>query len=246
MTPTEIAVFVLVVAVGSATQAITGFGFGLVALGLLGWWMELREASVLLAPAGLAMNALIFLRLRRHFTWTGLGPLAVAGLVAVPLGGLVLLHVSLRWLELALAAVMFASAAQGLRRRRDDAPRTWHPVTAGVPCGFVGGLLTGAYGIGGPPVVSYLLNRPLDRFQFIAATQALFGVAAVVRVTQFVWLGQIGREHLPLVLPAVAGAAAGVTVGVHLLHRMSDRRVRQIVLWFVVACGARYLWAALA
>lgn len=245
MTAPEIILFCLIVALAAGTQAITGFGFTLLALGTLGWWMELREASLLLAPAGLAMNVLLFLRLRAHFAWTGLVPLFVSTVAGVPLGAMLLLKVDLRILELALAGIMLFTAVQQLRAERGPAPAVWHPVIAGIPCGFLGGLLSGAFGMGGPPVVSFLLNRPLNRFQFIAAMQALFTLASGLRVTQFILLGHLHARHLTLLAPAIAASAAGVYVGVHLLHRLSDRLVRRIVLWFVAACGLRYLWAAL-
>ncbi|MBI2497749.1 MAG: sulfite exporter TauE/SafE family protein [Opitutae bacterium] len=245
MTILEIILFALVAALAAVTQAITGFGFSLLALGAFGWWMDLREASVLLAPVGLAMNVMLFLRLRGHFSWAGIVPLCLAVLAGVPVGALLLWRINLPVLELALAGVMLLSAAQGLRAARTGTPTFWHPVIAGIPCGLAGGLLTGAFGMGGPPVVSFLLNRPLNRFQFIASIQALFALASGVRVTQFVLMGRLDRGDLPVIVPAVAAAAAGVFVGVHLLHRMSEQLGRRIVLWFVVVCGLRYLWAAL-
>mgnify|MGYP001572503677 CR=1 FL=1 len=245
MTATAILLFTIVVAASAATQAVTGFGFTLLALGILGWWMELREASVLLAPAGLAMNLLLFIRLRHHFAWNGHWPLFLAAFAGVPVGVVFLLQVDLRLLELVLAAVMFVGAAQGLRAIEAEHPTVWHPVWAGVPLGALGGILAGAFGLGGPPVVSFLLNRPLNRFQFVTTIQALFTMTSTVRVTQLVWLGKLDRSDLPTVVPAIAAASFGAFTGLHLLHRMSDRLVRRLVLWFVVACGLRYLWAAL-
>jgi uncharacterized membrane protein YfcA len=240
----DIFLFAATVATAAIAQAITGFGFTILALGLLGFWMDLRTASLVLAPAGFVLNLLLVLRLRAHFSWRGLVPLAVAGLVGVPLGAMLLFQVSPRFLEFLLAGLMLAQAFQGLLIVRPVTPRSWHPVAAGIPCGFTGGIITGAFGAGGPPIVSFLLNRPLNRFQYIASLQMLFALFAGVRLVQFLLLGRFARSQLILLAPGVAAAVAGASIGLYLLKRLSDQGARLIVLWFVLACGLRYLWVA--
>lgn len=245
MSTPELLAFTALVAAAAVTQALTGFGFTLLALGALGCWMDLREASITLAPAGLAMNLFLLYRLREHFSWEGIRPLFLAAVAGVPFGTFLLLHGNLRVLELILALVMFASVIQSLRRGAGAPAVTWDPIRAGVPCGFAGGLLSGAFGTAGPPVVLYLLHRPISRFQFVASMQALFGTAAAVRVGHFLLAGELTSRHLPALLPGILAAVAGVTLGVKLLHRISERAMRKLVLACVAAAGARYLWAAL-
>jgi uncharacterized membrane protein YfcA len=242
----EILLFTAIVAGAAVTQAVTGFGFTLLALGALGFWMDVREASLTLAPAGLAVNALLLFRLRTHFSWDGIRPLFLAAVAAVPFGAYLLIHGNLRLLELILALVMFASVVQSFRRAAAANPQPWHPVRAGIPCGLVGGLLSGAFGTAGPPIVLYLLHRPVTRFQFVAVTQAMFGTAAAIRVLHFIAAGQLTARHLPTLVPGILAAVAGVTLGVTLLHRISERTMRHLVLACVAAAGLRYLWAALA
>lgn len=246
MTPLpDTLLFMCIVALASFIQAVTGFGFTLLALGILSLFMDLREASVALAPAGLMLNLILFFQLRAHFSWKGLAPLATAMVIGVPMGALLLLNVNLVVLEIALALVMFATTAQGLYAARSPVQEPWHPIAAGIPCGLAGGLLTGAFGTGGPPVVSFVLNRTTNRLQYVAAVQALFAISSGVRVAQFIALGQLDRNNLTVILPAIGAIVAGVYFGTRMLHRMSDRLTRQIVLWFVFACGLRYLWLAL-
>ena len=79
----------------------------------------------------------------------------------------------------------------------------------------------------------------------LAGDNVLESIAIHVLQEDGVWLGKLDRSDLPTVVPAIAAASFGAFTGLHLLHRMSDRLVRRLVLWFVVACGLRYLWAAL-
>lgn len=77
-----IIVFVTVAAV----QGAAGFGFGLVAVGLLGSLLPIKDASVTLVLASLALNCFIFYRLRSHFRWKRDWPMVISALVGVPLG----------------------------------------------------------------------------------------------------------------------------------------------------------------
>ncbi len=235
LSASAIALFVAIVAVSAVVQALTGFGFALCALALLACWMDVRDAAVLLCPAGLTVNALLFYRLRRQFRWSGLIPLLVASLVGLPFGTLLLFHASPRLLEGLLVALMAFAALQGFVNDRSRGERRlWHPIAAGVPCGFCGGVLSGAFGTGGPPVVSYLLNRQLNRFRYIASTQALLGIVSSVRLVQFIYLGRLTTEHASLVMFSIASVLIGSAVGITLLQRCSDRSARRAVLWFLL------------
>ena len=235
LTVSSVALFVAIVTASAIVQALTGFGFALCALGMLAFWMDMREAAILLCPAGLLVNAILFYRLRRHFRWEGLVPLLSASLVGLPLGTLLLLHTTPRTLEIILACLMIGAAVQGFANTRaKPVSRAWHPVLAGIPCGFFGGVLSGAFGTGGPPIVSFLINQKLDRFRYIASTQALLGLVSTVRCIQFVAMGRIGGEQLPLVLLSFGAVAIGTLLGLNLLRRFSDVSARRAVLWFLI------------
>jgi uncharacterized membrane protein YfcA len=118
---------------------------------------------------------------------------------------------------------------------------SWSPVKAGIPCGLLGGLLTGAFGTGGPPIVSYLLNRPLDRFTFIASTQMLLALGNGLRSAQFFAKGRLGCDLLPLIVPGILGMLLGAWGGLHCLHRMSEVWLRRLVLGFLLITGVYFL-----
>ena len=234
--------FTLSLALAALAQSVTGFGFGLVALALLGWGMDVREASVLLAPAGLALNVLLFWRLRGHFRWTGLVPLTAACILAVPFGGLLLLHVSESVLSFVLGLLMVYAALQRFLAKPEAVRGAyWHPVYAGVPCGLLGGLLTGAFGTGGPPFVSYLLNRPIGRLAFIAATQLLLGLGNGLRTLQFLANGRYDGALLVYGPAGLLGVAAGVWAGLALGRRLSDTLLRWIVIGFLACSGVYFI-----
>ena len=235
-------IFFVVITISAIVQALTGFGFALCALSLLACWMDVREAAILLCPAGLLVNAILFFRLRAHFSWEGLRPLLAASLAGLPLGTFLLLRTSPRILEMLLAGLMIFAAVQGFVGARSRAnPSVWGAWSAGLPCGFLGGVLSGAFGTGGPPIVSYLLNRNLNRFRYIASTQALLGIVSSVRVAQFLYLGRMNAQQAPLLLSSFLAVIAGTAIGLSLLERFSESTARRAVLWFLVVSAISHL-----
>lgn len=233
--------FTLILTLAGLVQSITGFGFGLVALALLGMILDIREASVLLAPAGVVLNLYLFWRLHRHFHWKGLIPLAVSCVLFVPFGSFLLFALRTEILNVLLGSLMIYAAVQKLLAGRNkNSCAVWHPLKAGIPCGALGGLLTGAFGTGGPPIVSYLLNRPLDRFAFIASTQLLLALGNGLRTVQFFRQNLLDEDMIHLVLPGIFGMLVGARVGLYLLHRLSETWLRRVLIGFLLITGVYY------
>ena len=234
-----------VLALAATIQVLTGFGFGLLALAILGAGMDLRDAMVVIAPAGLLLNITLFLRLRKEFSLYDTIYLLIACLVGVPAGVWLLLNLgprSLRWL---LAAVMIGTVVHRVWMAQRKRTHLWHPVKAGIPCGLLSGILGGAFGAGGPPVVTYLVNRPVNRFRHVATVQVAAAIASLVRVGEFARGGLYRQAEGPAILAALFAVLAGVLIGGRLLNRFSDAGVRRAVLGLLFLGGLYYLHAAL-
>lgn len=233
--------FCAVLLLSAGIQALTGFGFSLLALGILGARMDLRDAVLIIAPAGLVLNTTLFLKLRNEFSLENLIPLLLACLAGVPVGVWLLLNTGPRGLRLMMAVIMITTAMHRvwmLWRRRVD---VWHPVKAGIPCGFLSGVLGGAFGAGGPPVVSYLVNRPVNRFRFVATVQVVAAIASGVRVAQFAHAGSYRDVDRWMFLVSFVAVLFGMFIGTSLLRRVSNKGVRMAVIAFLFFGGVYHL-----
>ena len=225
----------------AVVQGATGFGFGLVAIALLGNLLSIKTASAVLALASLSMNALIFWRLRSHFRWEGMGPVLLGVVLGVPLGVLFLAQTEARILAPVLSGVLVLSAVYGLVPKL--ASRPWHPLFLGLPLGVFSGALSGAFGTGGPPLVAFLASRNLPRLRYSASLQVALGTSGVIRVAELVRRGLLSRELALQSGLGVAFTLAGAWVGLRVLHGMSDRVTRRIVSALLLLLGLRYLVA---
>ncbi|MCU0915531.1 MAG: sulfite exporter TauE/SafE family protein [Planctomycetes bacterium] len=236
----------VVLGLAAMVQGATGFGFGLLALAILGNALNVQFASVMLAVPTLCINGLILWRLRSHFRWSGVAPLLVGVLIGVPLGVAFLIHADPRIFTSLLAVLLIVSSL------RDSIPglhgRPWHSVYVGLPCGIFSGALSGGFGAGGPPLVAFLTSQAneFDRFRFSATLQFLFAVSAVARVVELGRRGIFTKDILIQSGIGTAVAIVGALIGLKGLLHIPNETLRKIVNVFLFAMGIRYLVAVMA
>ncbi len=231
----------VVLCFAALVQGATGFGFGLLSLAILGNALNVQFASVLLALPTLCINGLILWRLRSHFRWRGVVPLAVGVLIGVPLGVYFLIHAQPWVFNRILAVLLIVSSV------RDGIPylhgRPWHSLYVGLPCGIFSGALSGGFGAGGPPLVAFLSTqeKEFDRFRFSATLQFLFAVSAVARVVELGRRGIYTKDILIQSAIATAVAIIGALIGLKGLLHIPNETLRKVVNVFLFAMGIRYL-----
>lgn len=176
----EFIYILLIFAVAALVQGSIGFGFGLIALPLLSYWLNVREASQTIALSGFLLNLFLFLRLREHFDWKAIRFVFFLVLLTTPIGYGLLERLNERTLHLALGILLIVASLQRLFgfKLKWDGSRLFK-----LFCGVLGGILTGAFGTGGPPLLVYLSTLSMNHRQFVCAVQFLLGVGNLIRLS---------------------------------------------------------------
>ena len=224
----------------AAVQSITGFGFGLLALALLGLVMDVRGASAAIAVVALFLNLLLFAKYWRAFRLQRVWPMIVATAVFAPVGVIFLERAPSGSLLVVLGLVMLASFFQ-MRFAPSRARQPWHPVYLGVPCGVVGGWVGGAFGTGGPPLVAFLITQEFPMPRYVASLQVAFGLSAAARVAS---LAQTGFFTPPTILQITAGCGAaliGMAVGLAVAKAAPKTALATGTVWFFGLMGGYYV-----
>jgi hypothetical protein len=223
-----------VIAAASFVMGLAGFGIALVALAFLPYLMAPVNAIVLLTIYAAAFSLAMLAQLRRDvepraivelFIGTVLGtPLGVWGLAALPTSALN------RLIGLMLVGAFVLEA-------RRLYPQTLHGRGWGLGAGFVAGVLGGAVGLPGPPVVLYTTMRGWSAREIKANLQAFFVVNQGVILAGYWWAGLLTREVWVLAAGFAAPAAAGGVAGALLFERVDQRRFRQVVFGLILVSG---------
>jgi uncharacterized protein len=168
-----------------------------------------RVAAPLAVLVSITIAAIVVVHDWRHVHLRSAGVLVLSTLFGLPLG-LLLLHCAperiikggLGGLILLFALFCLAGASR-LKLNHDS--RAWL-----LACGFLAGVLGGAYGVNGPPLAIYGALRRWTAQHFRATLQAYFLPASLLGMCGYLatglWTSEVTRDFLfclPAVIPTV-------------------------------------------
>ncbi|MEM1396209.1 MAG: sulfite exporter TauE/SafE family protein [Pseudomonadota bacterium] len=165
--------------VAALVQGTVGFGFALAALPALTFVMDVKAASAMVALCALLLATVMLVQNRRHIDFNEAAGLIGAAVLGVPFGVLLLARapedIVLTLLGVVIASFSVYALVQPKPPQIQD--RRWR-----YACGFVGGVLGGAYNTSGPPIVLYSAMRSWPPAKFVAITQAFFATTYLMVV----------------------------------------------------------------
>jgi len=238
---TNLVVVAAVALAASTLQAITGFGFALLAVPAMAAVVEPRVAVVVCTALGLVTSGVQAVAERRH-TDVGLARrLMLAALTGMPVGLVVFLVVSDSVLRLLLAvgvavAVVVLARGVDLRHAGPFFDRAM---------GFVSGVLSTSLATNGPPLVFGLQARQLAADTFRATLATVFVLSGVVSLGAFLVTGQVEGVAVAGTVVGLPAVALGAFTGRRLHALVDPRRFRLLVLGLMSLAAASALVSAL-
>ena len=181
----------------------------------------------------------MLLRYRNAFTFSNIWRLLLASIIAIPLGVELLRTVDEHVIRMILAFVVIGYVIMNLVV--DRLPKLEHPAW-GLGLGFIGGLLAGAYNIGGPPAVMYATGREWLADEFRANLQTYSIINNIVVVLAHARNGNLTPDVLQLFIWVIPAVGAGLIVGFALNDRIQQDIFRKIVLALLFVSGVRLLF----
>jgi hypothetical protein len=194
-----------------ATLIRSAFGFGeaLVAVPLLALYLPLTVAAPLAVLVSITIAGVVVIQDWRKIHLRSTGWLFGATLLGIPVGLLLLTSSHQRAVKIALAIVILAFALYSLVGRRPPELKTDNMGWL-IGCGFCAGVLGGAYGMNGPPLVIYGAMRRWSAQHFRATLQGYFLPASIVGMAGYwlagLWVREITHYFLlclPVLWPAI-------------------------------------------
>lgn len=198
-----------IVFVATLIRSAFGYGEALVAVPLLAFCVPLNVAAPLAVLVSITIAAIVVVQDWKKIHLSSATWLVFPTLLGIPLGVLLLTSSHQRMVKGALGLIIMAFSGYSLigrtalELRRDS--RVWL-----LACGFCAGVLGGAYGMNGPPLVIYGSMRRWSAQQFRATLQAYFLPASIIGMGGYwlagLWVPTVTHYYLlslPFTIPAV-------------------------------------------
>ena len=223
-----------IVGAASLVQGLAGFGIGLVAMAFLPFLMSPATAVVLMTIYATAFTAAIFLPVRRDLQPRAVVDLLGGTLIGAPIGVWVLSTLPAGGLKRLIGLVLVGIVLLEWLGRYPEglSGRGW-----GVGAGVVAGLLGGAVGTPGPPVILYGTARGWGPRTMKANLQAFLVANQGIILLGYWWAGLLTPDIWRLVGAFAVPAVAGLVIGMALFTRIDRVRFRRIVFGLLFVSG---------
>ncbi|MGC4083706.1 MAG: sulfite exporter TauE/SafE family protein [Vicinamibacterales bacterium] len=179
---------IAVIFVATLIRSTLGFGEALVAVPLLALRTPIEVAAPLAVLVSIVVAGVVVAQDWRGVHFRAAAGLIVASLFGVPLGVLLLARADDQIVRLLLGSVIvlfsFYSLTLGRNRTLANDHAGWL-----VACGFLSGILGGAYGMNGPPLAIYGALRRWSPQHFRATLQAYFLPVSIVGLAGYAVIG---------------------------------------------------------
>jgi uncharacterized protein len=230
----------IIVFVATLIRSAFGFGEALVAVPLLAFSIPLGVAAPLAVLVSITVAGIVVVQDWKKIHLQSTGWLVFASMFGIPLGLLLLTSSHQRMVKGALAVIIMMFSVYSLigrtplELRRDS--RGWL-----LACGFCAGVLGGAYGMNGPPLVVYGAMRRWTAQQFRATLQGYFLPASIIGMAGYwlagLWTHAVTHYYL-LSLPVTV---LGVFLGRWINHRLHGEVFFKYLYVGLTAIGALLL-----
>jgi uncharacterized membrane protein YfcA len=223
-------------------RSALGFGEALIAVPILAFVLPVEVAAPVATLVSITVAAVVVAQDWRHIHLRSAAWLVFSTMLGIPLGLFLLRNVSEPIVKGMLGVLVAGFAASALRR-----PTTYE-LTSDRLAWFFGvsaGVLGGAYGMNGPPLVVYGTLRRWSPERFRATLQGYFLPASLVGMIGYwaagLWTPTVSLYYV-LSLPTVLLA---IPLGRALNRRLDARRFLAYVHAVLLASGAGLVFQAI-
>jgi len=217
----------------SMVQAIAGFAFNLLAIPLLIWsGLSLPQSVALTAIPIFVQLSVSGFKLRDAVVWHDLKLPIVIRYLTLPIGITLLYslsHLDTATVKQVVGVILLLIVIVQTRvhfKPREHLPRAWDWIAFSLS-----GIMLGMVGMGGPPVVVWLMAHHWNARRTRAFVTLLFWVAAPVQIALLWWkLGDQVTEAFGWGLAATPLVIIATLIGVRIGDRFDRERLSKVIL----------------
>jgi hypothetical protein len=227
-------VFIALIVLGaSIIQALFGFGFGLISVPLMIFFVDLPTAVVTATAVSTVSCAIQWWESRAVEAREMSQRLVCSALIGMPFGLWLLLNLDARLMKGILGIVVLFGVF--LSVKGFDLQRL--PKAFDYAMGVVSGVLSTATSTNGPPLVFLLHARHFEPIDFRAVLNRVFTFLNFFTLVIFTLAGKMTGEALRLALFSIPVMGAGVFIGTRLRTKINPDHFRNLVIGLLTLSG---------
>jgi uncharacterized membrane protein YfcA len=231
-------IFVLIISfIASLVRSALGFGESLVAVPLFLLFLPVDIAVPLSVMLSIIIALVVIVQDHGKIHFNSAKWLIFYAIPGIPLGIAVLVFGSEFLVKAALGILIIIYSLYALFIKNNKTLKKDNMLWLFV-CGFLSGILGGAYGLNGPPLAVYGNMRRWSAKHFRATLQAYFLPASLTGIIGYYANGLITAEVYEYFLISLSTAIPAIFLGRYLNHQLKDDSFFKYVYWGLIITGA--------
>ena len=225
---------------GGLIRGFSGFGHAMVSIPLLSLLFDPQTAIAVLIAGELPAFPRLIGMARRGCDWRRAVPMGLASAAMLPAGAYVLLVADpevLRVVISVLVLVLVALLASGWRTVLPDS----RALDAAV--GAVCGTMSGSTGLGGPPIILYMMSGGASALAVRATITGFFLFSTTASTITFIAYGFLDARSITIALVTVPTYLMALALGGRMFHLASERTFRWVAYTVLIGIAAGTLLA---
>ncbi len=221
---------------GFFVESIVGFGGGLIAYAILGFFMDLKEMILSGLYIGTLSSACIAYTDRKSFDGKILKSIAPISLIGTIIGVFVFAEFPEKVLAPIFGALLILLAIKTIFFDKYTFPKIFkHKLI------FIGGISQGAFGLGGPFTINAVKQDFKNKSNLRTTMAIFFVVFNLVRITQLFLQGKIKPDFFAEIWWAVIPVFVAIYLGYRVHLKISEDIFKKLIGLMTVFAGLKFL-----
>ncbi|WP_316803111.1 sulfite exporter TauE/SafE family protein [Pedobacter nototheniae] len=222
----------------AATLVRSTFGFGesLVAVPLFILFIPIEIAVPLSVLISIFVALVVVIQDHQQIHLNSAKWLIIFAVLGIPIGVIILIYGNAFWVKIGLGVLIVLYSLYAIFGKNRISLKTDNMLWLFF-CGFASGILGGAYGVNGPPLVVYGNMRNWSAKHFRATLQAYFLPASFIAALGYFAKGLITLEVLEYFLISLPAVIPAIFLGRYLNHKIKDNSFFKYVYFGLIVIG---------
>lgn len=234
----ELVAIVIVILIGSFIQGVSGFGFGLFAMGFIPLFFSVKESALFVMALAVVVSGSIISRNYKHLVVKSLIIIVGASLSGRVISFFLLnAFGEMEWMKKVLGIFLITMVSYLFFNKKEPSLALLEKPIIPICFGFMGGLIGGIFAVGGPFFVFYFLLIAKDKYQYSANLQAVFFVNNGFSLLLHGINGDIHTTFLLYFVIGVIAVFTGTTLGLKLFDKLPREKVKKFAMSVVLVAG---------
>lgn len=231
-------VYVILIAVSmvsSFIQSSTGLGYGILFMTIIPYFFEYKLALAIM----FAQYAVVLI-ITSALSWRKMNfkmalPCIIGSATGLIVGFLFMTAISADFMVKMLGGMLILASVYFFKFQ--NKVRVKPTFSKGLGFGGFSGVLTGLFGIGGPPLSIYILSATDDVMEYLATIQLSYAVGTIIGIMMHVFAGDYTRPVFGATLISLVPVGIGCIIGLKFVKKINKDIFSKGLYAFMIVIG---------